>query len=1151
MNSSGKRRGLAVAATTALALSGLALMTPAHAANVQQNENLVLELYSQVYGGDIGVRNDGTDTTVTLAAASNNTDVNSYSFFYSTDAVVGNADDTLIDDQVNNLNGYGTTQWTPPTGALLDDIELVYVQAFDNADTQVGATQSAAISTTTVGDNDVVQLDGSNINSVPRPALGAWTNDPGNSGDATTILSGMSTDPSTTWFRVGGPREAAGERQAIEIGDATANGTPVGAVVPVNVSGGTENDTTDASDEIIAQARVAGESDDVQIYELYNQTITSVTHGFVPGFDPNVIGGTANDQTRYEIKVTDQNGKPIGGVDVYESDKFGAQLPTAPNACLGSHFGAARNIDNTPFGLGETGPTGSVTIRLNEDEIDPLLDLCQRDQDEDSSNDSHNTWVVVDRNENGVFDNGLDDLIELTQFRSLQAPANIEITSSRGTAMDADETTSLTFKVTDAGGTPIENAAITVNVVRDVADDDPVDSTTPLAVSNTNADGVSVVNGFLPGINNEKVDVTINATSGAAAGTLSIETDEAQLRWDNEPTAQALATTDTTQGGTLKLPSGTPLPDRAVEIDLAHSPGGNALFSPQAEQPAGTVRGGDTIADSTTNAAGEFSVKVDDPATPNGQELDDTLTADTTFTAARNLDLDWLRSLTPAEVWIFRGNNTTNDNDGLPGFNFAAGTFQMGTPGALGRGHVVVRNSDGVDLTDVDVQLTIDQGNFVDIDDPFEATPTPGAPVDFGSIGKSITVNTGDRNGRFWVNIERNAGFDDDGRVQDKVHAIVGSLSDTHDLLWRTDGIPVNPRANNPLEVELSNSQESKVLPKARAGNVEDIYGDAMPGNGSGQVVDYDVRTFDQFGNPTSQPITTTDNTPLAGFASTASSEFDLSQPAISAFAVAATDQTLEVELDGAVRTVYVDNPATSEFDPENPDDDLKTLTADVEQTTDAINWYDVDYDASSYDLENQGPGTVPVGSAVTFVLTARDQEGQPLENLFVDFLRGGPGTEDDDSCAEDFNNLCARTGDSGKAFYDFAGNSAGTANVSAIVWDDNFDERVAAVGPVTVVFSGKTARVHINALLGGKSSQGRDILKVNAPSVAKGAKVTLQKKVGNKWKKIGKVKRLDGAGDRQFGVKDRNGKRVTKYRAIVSGNSNIFRDATPVLRLR
>ncbi len=186
----------------------------------------------------------------------------------------------------------------------------------------------------------------------------------------------------------------------------------------------------------------------------------------------------------------------------------------------------------------------------------------------------------------------------------------------------------------------------------------------------------------------------------------------------------------------------------------------------------------------------------------------------------------------------------------------------------------------------------------------------------------------------------------------------------------------------------------------------------------------------------------------------------------------------------------------------------------------------------------------------MTEVAGATDQEGQPIENMIVDFLRGGPGNDDDDSCNEDLLNGCQRTDINGEAFYDFVGGSAGTANVSVVFYSAE-GVRITTVGPDTVTFAGVTEQQKINAKLRGVSSQGKDILTVKAPNIAAGAKVRLQKKVGNKWVQVGKVKTLDGSGDRQFGVKDRNGNKVTKYRAKVSATDFIFADNTPVKRLK
>jgi hypothetical protein len=505
------------------------------------------------------------------------------------------------------------------------------------------------------------------------------------------------------------------------------------------------------------------------------------------------------------------------------------------------------------------------------------------------------------------------------------------------------------------------------------------------------------------------------------------------------------------------------------------------------------------------------------------------------------LDVDFLRSLTPVDVNII--NDATGDEtDGLRPVLFPGGGL---IPGGLGQGHVEAFNADGVLLVNADVTLQIEEGFFVDPNSPFEATPAPGGLVDFASAGQSMTVNTGVLGGGFLANIERHEGFDDNGEVDDNISATAGGASDGHDLTWTTNDTPLNQGS---FAVELSADQESSILPKARAGNTEI---DAIPFNGSGQIVDYDVTTTDQFGNRTSQPIDPDDKgNPLSGLQTTGTSEFDLTQPAISTFASTATDQELEVELVGARKTVYVDNPVTSSFDPANPGAAVTSAPQNIEEDTAAINWYNLDFGASTFTLGQEGPEVVEVGTAVTEVVQALDQEGQPIENMIVDFLRGGPSNEDDDTCNEDLLANCQVTDINGEAFYDFVGGSEGTANVSAVLYSAE-GVRITTVGPDTVIFAGVTEQQHINAKLRGKSSQGKDILTVKAPNIAAGAKVRLQKKVGNKWVTIGKVKTLDGSGDRQFGVKDRNGNKVTKFRAKVSATDFIFGDTTPVLRQR
>jgi hypothetical protein len=80
-------------------------------------------------------------------------------------------------------------------------------------------------------------------------------------------------------------------------------------------------------------------------------------------------------------------------------------------------------------------------------------------------------------------------------------------------------------------------------------------------------------------------------------------------------------------------------------------------------------------------------------------------------------------------------------------------------------------------------------------------------------------------------------------------------------------------------------------------------------------------------------------------------------------------------------------------------------------------------------------------------------------------------------------------------------------------------------------------------AKLSGKNKGNKDVLSVNAKSFAAGANVRLQKKTSNGWKQVGPAQKLNSSGDRSFSVKDKNGNKVTKYRAKVSATVDTTSD--------
>ena len=121
-----------------------------------------------------------------------------------------------------------------------------------------------------------------------------------------------------------------------------------------------------------------------------------------------------------------------------------------------------------------------------------------------------------------------------------------------------------------------------------------------------------------------------------------------------------------------------------------------------------------------------------------------------------------------------------------------------------------------------------------------------------------------------------------------------------------------------------------------------------------------------------------------------------------------------------------VDGPdAGTELDPAAGPVEKVTDTADTD-------FYEVDYAASTFTITSTPEGTLPVGSAVTETVTVLDQEGNPVEDLDVSFLRAGPGDQQDGD-----PNSGNDTNSNGQAFYNFVGTEAGTAQISAVMTED------------------------------------------------------------------------------------------------------------------
>lgn len=1113
MNSSGKKRGLAFAATTALAIAGLPLMAGTATAQTVGSAGIgAITFYSQESTDQTSNRNSGVNSTVGLLVGTPNSiggeTITVVKYSYKPQGAPDT--DYQVITQQTPANGVAAYEWAAPAGNW-----TVKAEALDS----FAAIQSTATRNIRVN-NSWVSVD---FDHALREEVGVF--------DGRAVLSGLTTGDVVS-IRALGPNAATGWMPATL--DASSGGL---SSFRGDIAVGS-NDTADATDDLVIEAFVdeldapLSEGSDAQVVQIYRQVVTSATVTVAAGSSSNRPAGSGQD-SEYVIKVTDQKGKPVFGVDLLEADATG-------NIVDGN---APENNTTTDY-------DGQATVTLNEATVD-------NGTDRDPAPNSQATYYVVDANNDGDYDNGVDWLLKVQQTNYAQVAATVTINNSLAgitddniTAMDDDETSTLTFTVKDNQGNPVPNADVLVKVDYSHGAASYVD-----IPGSTNAQGKQTL-AFTPhNIGGDEkgevvsidayvnVDGNPNPTTGdAIATTYKIETGESEVVWDNGTRHQVLATTDATEQGKLQLASGTPLVKRTV--DLGFTPGagtpGNAIIAPEAEQPAGVNVISPTKASAKTGDNGRFAVKLDDPATPNGQEVGSWLYADDTVGAnglrlgdESWLQVDWLRSLAPVKVEIHNSNNGVLDSLYAPLANNGTGANDDLQPGKLGVGYVIAYNADGIELTDLDVPVKITEGNFVDVDNVFDPAPVVNGKVgEWSNVGKSVTVTTDDAaEGLFAINIERHVGFDDDGLVDDKVVAGTGSASFEYDFRWHTRDVPLN---SGSFEVKLADDQESPILPKARAGAY-------------GHNVYYDVIATDQYGNRTQQEFSVLDNTPLAGHSAWGYTQYTLDGPALTAWATSAADQTLEVELEEQTSYLYKDNPYNSQLDPDFPMTALSfnVTTADVQVTTAPINWYDLDLANLAMSLGQAGADSVPAGSTVNEIANIKDQEGAPIADAGVTFTRSGPSDLDSDGNGGNFTNA------SGNAVYTFAGGSAGEATITASFF--LFGNLVGQVED-KVTFTGNPTvdKVALDAQLTGKNNGAKkDKLQVVAGnSKAAGATVDLFRRTGSGDELIG-TKTLNKSGNVKFKVADKNGKKVTKYYAVIAATDHTLADRTPIKKVK
>ena len=1113
MNSSGIKRGLAVTAISALAVTGAPfLASTASADSVTQRVTNTADadstvLYSQ-YSGQASVQNDGANTTIHLLAGGG-TNVASVRFEYGPVATP-----TTI-ATVGKTNGVFSTEWAPAQ-ALLGQTVVIRAVALNAVGNPTAAgtddTQSATISANTAA-TDISTPAGAPTGFFQQPY---GTEVPENG----TALDGVSHDTApaivtgTTSATTGnielsdqsnGSRVFAGTALPAVTGDADANGVRSFRGT-VNFADYPYDTTANATNEAIAGA-VSGDittpaagntpavfnrtgADDTEVLNLRSQTITTVT---ATAANATVNNGDAGSVT---VTATDQFGQLLSGAQViYDANNN-------------------NDFDNAER-VGYTNANGQVVFNN--------LDVT------DSGSSTFAFYVNVD--DDDPYQANKDFRRTVTINSAAQTASGLTTTSADGAAFDVDENQADDLQATlvDSSGQPIAGQAVqysyTFTAFPTTAAPNPTATTTPAAPAGvTNAQGKVNIPFTSQGSGNYVLNTFIerDGTPGQSAGDLSapalnFKAGQADLDFVQDSPATAAQGSTATFDVTLALEDNTVLPGRLVNFNYAAPAGGNSQIAPNSAQPAGTTQTAGGAAD-TTDANGVANVAIVDPATPATAELGGTLTANTGNTPTSTTSPDGNANAATATLMINFAVNTLptggtvvitpgNNTNGKPGVQTATSTVTITDTDNDGAGPDTANGP----VAGTQVTLTVDKGFFTD------GTPDPAPAVgndagELNSLGTTITVTT-NASGQATFNtaIEGDDDFDDDGLATQIVTATVGSTSDTEDYIFDSSA-PLNG-SDVSIEFSPDAQQDSGILPQAQSGQDD---------------VAFDVTAFDQFGNPVGgETVAISDDSATATTSTqTVTTDFD-----------PAADFTLSdtgADDDVTVTATYMPDTLTYTGVGNATQPGTATYTAD--QT---VNFYAIDFANSTFSLTHTGTDPQPVGTTVTETYNAVDQNGEPISGLDIQFFRAGPDAQGDGD-----GNSTDTTNANGDAFYVFQGTQAGDANITAVARQAGTTTNNGTLVPEgrqtdTVTF-GKATPPPLTAVLKAPNNGGtKDKVRIIAKPVetAAGATVRLYSRSnGTSGRKVLlSTRKLNETGRRIFVRPDRNGNRRTVYFAVVS----------------
>lgn len=905
MNSSGIKRSLAVAATSALAVAGLPLLaTSASAVPIEDQFASAddIAFYAPTVVG-VSTKNDGTNSTVSLVVGGGG-NVTSVLFQYSTLAAPATFVDVPGGLVSRNADGVFAVDWANPPA------DLANIQAVPNTDDGLGSetVTRAATNLGTGATVDTVELGS-------EGALGAFDSpytEVGNDGvyvGATGTTSSAGVSVTVTDASAG---TAGTDTVVSEDADGTAGGSGVFAAV-LDIAGYTPAGGGDP-DQIALNAATA-DTDDAEGSTLYSQTIGSITA------TPETQERSNPSNSEITLTVLDTQGQPVANAQVGIFDDQGTPATGDDTSnILGYTDGNGEFVDSTQT------TADTFTYYVNTTDVDAFQ--AGTDPSDTATVTTYTPVIssvdVVNERNRANFD--LDEFADSDDF-------TIATLDQRGNAIAEDLT-----------GDDIE--------YRWVIDPSATGATvtSPWIGAETNGDGEFAVPGptdanyatWSAGVATQLPAGSYTLEARRPSTTIggqpvnatpeTVQAGESEITFDEGANVNAPVNGEVTIDGTLALGSGAGLGGR--EIQLTYSRGNvtyNSSIAADADQPQGTDQTTPLTAVAVTDANGNFSVVLTDPDVPvnvtptdeNGNNLNAIAEESATDTTSLQGDVgpnDSTDADQPANAeadltvnFIQQPDAATIDID----IDELNGTAAPGSPVDL---DIVVDDADGNPLSDYPVTVEVSKGFLSPNAESYNDLTLADGQDDEGDLygffqndGTEQEISTGDAGVAGVVAaIERDEDFDDDGLTEITITVTAGGVTETETVTYDVRNL-------------------------LNLGDAELVRADGEPAGDVtvGDEVDFNLFVYDQFGNLAGDEFARiSDDSTIADFRTDEDfdqtlSDFTTSGPGITAFSDAPAVQTLFAQLSPG--EAVVDDNGDADFNNRN-----------VTVTSEPINWVGV-----------------------------------------------------------------------------------------------------------------------------------------------------------------------------------------------------------------